>query len=188
VSVRFCLVPEIVDANGYRRPKYFDTLGVPEWNAMDYGLQPVFLVVSDLTQAQVDSLTANPDVTAVPLNLDNTVGANLATVQSALEALNIPGNWITSGNTYREVLKVVAKIFRFMQRFHALNLVALFGSGITLDTTISQLTAAQKLRLTNTSDNLGLDRSAIVVTTTIRQALKIVGDQLNSIRLAGQKL
>jgi hypothetical protein len=73
------------------RPKYVREAGL-SYLQVTYGRQPVALVFTDVTAGQHTALAANGDVVAIPANIDTTVGANLATVQNALEALNIPAD------------------------------------------------------------------------------------------------
>ena len=71
------------------------------WSAMDYGFQPVFLIAADLLGTQDTAISSQTDVIKIPDNLDNTIGAALATVQSKLESKDLPAGWITSGMTYQ---------------------------------------------------------------------------------------
>ena len=201
VSVRFYFVPKIGDGLTREtafRPKYVDPgeLGIGldiqgAWSGMDYGPESVFLLAIDVTTEQHNALSAQTDVLAVPA-LDNTVSAvALPTVQAKLEAMNIPSEWVDTGITYRRVLRTVVKIIQFAQRyygmFHGAN-DRLFGSGVTLDTQWNQLSPGARARVRAAADSLGLDYSGVTNTMTLRQILRLVGDQLPSVTVRGEGL
>lgn len=194
--LRFYVVPKIGTGafhDGFR-PKYTrrDELGpgwqIDLWAGMDYGFEPVFLLAATVTAAQHTTLAAQTDVLSVPVPLDDNVSAvALPKVQTSLEAMMIPGNWVTTTHTYRDVLRAVVKVIGFMQRYQGLfpsNLV--FESGITLDTRWNQLTAAQRDRLVQVGASLALDTSGIVNTMTLRQILILVSNQLAGATIQGE--
>lgn len=196
MAVRFYLVPlqlavpgggGIAEGN-YNRPKYFLEAGVSLTDSAPYGIDNTYLVAADVTNVQHSAINANADVTSIPLDIDQQIGGALAAVQSALEALRIPSGWVTATMTYRFVLSIVRRIFQFLQRFSGISRKSIFDSGITLDSTIGQLTVNQRQALQNAADNFGLDTSTITGTTTIRQALKIVADQMPSVSMLGVTL
>jgi hypothetical protein len=125
-------------------------------------------------------------VIAIPAPLTNNVAAAaIATIQSKLEGAHLPADWVTTSMTYKQVLGVVLRVVQFMQRYNGVtggerffDLVDKNGVAITLDTTFSQLTAAEKTKLQNVAASLNLDMSAIVSTSTIRFILKNVANQL----------
>jgi hypothetical protein len=182
MAVRFYIVPtETISTgikSGGRRAAYVSDLGLTTPpRSMFFGAEPVALLAADVTPAQHSTLAAQSPITVVPTNLSSTVGASLATVQSALESWNIPSQWVTSGMTYRAVLKGVATVFQFAQRFHGLHGARVFLAGITLSTTVSQLTQAQRDRLAAVSDSFGWDRSQVTGATTMRQLLRGAAQQ-----------
>lgn len=195
MAVRFYLLPlqpasgigAIADGN-YARPKYVLEAGVSRCDCAPYGLETTYLVAADVTGAQHTALAANGDVTALPLDIDQQIGGNLAAVQSALEALRIPAGWVTSGMTYHTVLAVVRRLFAFLQRFGGISRKSIFDAGITLDSTISQLTQNQRNVLQAAADAFAIDTSTITGATTIRQALKIVSDQMPPVTMFGVSL
>lgn len=199
MAVRFFLVPKvgIGTVPDPFRPKYVNPgdLGAGwnlqgRWSAMDYGFEQAFLLKADLTATEATTLSAQTDVLAVPANLDAQVsGAALPTIQSKLEALNLPGNWITTALTYRQALKTVRRVISFMQRYQGLFPAdRVFDAGITLDTRLNQLTQAQRQRLQDVATSLGLDTSGVTTTMTIRQALRQMADQLPDITVGGETL
>lgn len=186
-EMRYYVVPKIGDGltpPTAFRPKYTDpgSLGagwnVGPWSAMDYGLENVELVALNLDASQHSTLAAQTDVLSVPSPITNTVSAlALNTVQTKLEAGNIPADWVTTAFTYRQVLSRVMRIVQFMQRFHGM-FGRLFAGGATLDTRINQLPVNARTALATAAQSLGADTSSITGTTLIRQALVIVADQL----------
>jgi hypothetical protein len=192
-SVRFYVVPKIGTGSSKDsfRPKYIHPIEnqppIGAYGAMDYGLEDTMLVGVNVTPTQHTTLASNLDVIAIPADLDSTIGLTaLTTVQSKLEGLHVPAGWVTQANTYRQVVSAVGKLFMFMQRFEAQQLRVFFESGVTLDTRINQLTQAQRTALTDAAISMGLDVSSITGPMLIRQALKILGDQIPSFGLAGE--
>jgi hypothetical protein len=197
MSVRFYLVPiETVDrpeGGTYRLAKYFTVSRVPRasdllsvrWQMVDFGFEPTALVAADVTTAQNTSLAAQSDVTVIPANIDNTLGANVATVQSKLEALNIPADNLVAGATYRQVLRGVIGIFLIAQRFSAMQNGRLFPPGITLSTTLGDLSQATRQKLIDAADQLRYDRSGLDLTSTLRQVLKQIANQQSPTTMLG---
>jgi len=189
MAKRLYIVPKIGTGTGDDafRPKYFANLDGVAWSAMDYGLEPHFLVASELTTDQHNALVANADVIAVPANLDAQVGTNRDAVVDALETLNVPAGWVTTTMTYRKILKIVAAIMLFAQRLHGHGGIRIFGSGITLATKFNQLPAATRTKLIGAAQSMNFDTSSLSGTSTIRQILKEMADQwgVKDIKLGG---
>jgi hypothetical protein len=192
--VRFYLVPVV--GTGFsgdrRRPKYFATdAGLPAIadsagaQFMDYGDEPVMLVCANTTGAEHAAIVANADVASAPLDLTQTIGANLGTVQARLEAFHIPADWITAGMTYKTTLRWVTRLFFLHQRFQGLKGGRFFPSGITLDSQVGDLTAAQRQKFQAAIASLNLDAGGVTLTTTIRAALKQLADQLPGWSMGG---
>lgn len=186
-SVRFYVVPRIgtgaTPADAFR-PKYSDpdALGagynVSPWSALDYGLENVFLFAATVDASEHALLNAQTDVLAIPSPISSTVSAlALNTVQTKLEAGNIPADWVTTAFTYQQVLSRVLRIVEFMQRFRGI-FGRLFAGGATLDTRINQLPQNARQALADAAASMGADTSTILGTTLIRAALVIVADQL----------
>ncbi len=174
-----------------RRPAYaaIDLSNV-DWTMMDYGNEPVCIFTADVTGVQHLSLTAHTDVIAVPVNLSNTVGANLVLVQNALSGFNIPSDWVTSGMTYREVVKIVILIFLLAQRIQGLLPTRLFESGITLSSQLVDLSTNARNVLLNAAQSLNIDPSIFTLSMTLRTALKLAADNivLSQLIFGGQTL
>ncbi len=163
-----------VDGAGTRAspyvPKYVPALGVAwVWcpTPLEWGV-----VWANASPAQETTIGANADAIVVP-PLDNTIA--LVATQNALESLNVPAQWLTAGMTYRTVVRVVVGMAAFAQHCRALGQrVALAGN---LDRALSTFSVEVRDILAAASDSLGLDRSSITGATTLREAMRIMGQQ-----------
>lgn len=196
---RFYFVPKIGDGLtplSAFRPKYTDSgdLGAGwnlagRWNAIDYGMENCFLIAADVTPEEHTSLNAQTDVLAVPSPIDSNVSAAaLSVVQSRLESMNIPGNWVTTAHTYRQVLRTARRVIEFMRHFRRLNNAERLFNGHALATRWNQLTEEMRQKLRTVADELGLDYSGVTNTMTLRQILKLIADQLPDSTLGGEML
>lgn len=158
-----------------RRAKY--SIPSVAGRMMDYGLEPVCLFASDVTEARHAELIAHADVTEIPQNLETQVGGNLARLQAILDGYNIPNDWITSTTTYKQVFRAVATLFQVMQKFHHGSLERLFKTGITLDTRMNQLPGAARNTLQEAVEKTGLDPAELKGTNTLKAALKNIATQ-----------
>lgn len=202
MTVRLYLVPVETSADGLARgPKYFRWGRDPDppalmsgvsWSMMPFGFEPTALLAADLTAGQVTTMGGLSDVTKIPSNLDNTLGANLATVQAALEALKIPADMLSSGNTYRQVVRGVIAIFSVAQRFKKLRNLPpsdagsrLFPAGITFDTTLGDLSQNVRQDLQQAANDLGYDYTGLTLTSSLREVLKKLAAQTAPVEMLG---
>lgn len=196
--MRFYFVPKIGDGLtplSAFRPKYTDAgdLGAGwningRWHAMDYGMENCFLLAADVTPEEHTSLNAQTDVLAVPTPIDSNVSsAALSVVRSRLESMNIPGNWVTTSHTYRQVLRTARRVITFVQRYRGKFGDRIFN-GHLLSTRWNQLSEAMRQRLRDVADELGLDYSGVTNTMTLRQILKLIADQLPDTSIGGETL
>ena len=161
-----------------RRPKYAE-------QAISYGSTRFGEEGETLTAmlALADShaiIQADADVIRIdPANLDNTLsGGAVTTITNFLEARNIPANWITTSNTSRQVLRVTLGVFLFTQRYAKLaGKQKIFLAGVDLTKVLSSFPANVRTNLIQAADDLGLDRSTVNNTWTIRQLLRHFGQQ-----------
>lgn len=188
MTVRYYLVPveEVQQGNVvFRGPKYFrwrfgtgtiDPInGEGQW--LDYGLRPVMLVCANVSAGDHTTLAAAADVTDVPLNIDATITAGaLQAVQDALENIKVPGTWVTTSHTYRQVLRAVAGLFAFAQRYHEMWGEQLIENSVDLGTLWQNIPLAKRQKIQATADDLGIDYSPVTGTWTIRQILKFLAD------------
>jgi hypothetical protein len=171
-----------------RRPKYFGPggqyAGYPV-AAIDYGREPVFLVaVRDVAPADHTTLAGLADVVTVP-DLQQTVGAQAATVQARLEGLNIPGQWVTAGMSYGSVCRYVAVLCQIAQVLtQRLGRPRLFGGAVTLATRWNQLPQSVRDDLLALASELGMSTAALSGTTTVRQILKALADQWPAVAIS----
>jgi len=190
MAVRFYLMPTIDDGFGRLSPKYISTLYNPAGGdvlkvragLMRYGFnEEVYLAAADVTTPQHNALVAHADVTTVPANIDGNISAGaLQAVKDALEVLRIPGNWVTTGHTYRQVLRTVAGLFQFSKRHFALHNKILIPTANNMDHVWSDLPLAVRQELQATADALGYDYSGVTGSTPLRTILKSLADQWGS--------
>lgn len=186
MSVRIYLLPWIgtgepgVDP---RRAKYLvgiDTLPLmgSDIHCMPYGRQGVCLVSANVTTAEHNSLVAHDDVAAVPANLDATIGGALATVVAALEPMHFPCEWVTAQTTWRTLVRAVARLIALAQRVDGVtNGGRLLPVGITLDSTIGDLSAAQRDFMKTAIESFGGTFAGITLSMTIRTGLEYLAAQ-----------
>lgn len=184
MAVNVYLMPAGTDDIGGRAPKYFTTISPTPMVAMDYGDEPVFLVaVKDVPPAVHTALAGFSDVTVVP-DLQQNVGAQLATVQARLDSFNIPSQWVTSGMSYGSVCRYVAIFFLITQVLtQRLNRPRLFGGSVTLGTTWNQLPQGVRTDLLDLAAALNFDTTGMSGSTTVRQILKALADQWPSVSI-----
>lgn len=192
--LRFYLLPiEVVitgEGTSARGPKYFHWFHDPDPPAlvsspkamMDYGLIDAALVVAkDITPEDHAALVANPDVVSPPEDIDQNISAGaLPTVQAALEALRIPADWVDTSYTYRQMLRMIAGLFQFAQRYHVMHNEQLIDNQSQLDLRWNQIPLARRQRIIATADELGYDYSEVQNTWRVRRILMHLGNQWGS--------
>lgn len=168
----FFLVPIIGSGTRLdpRRPKYIAALGV-DWSMADFIDSAI--VWATTTPAQETTVAANADARLIP-PLDNAV--NVAATQQALEDLNMPAQWVTAGMTYRAVLRVTVGMAQLLQRASAILGSQIRPTG-NLDRTLGSLPVATRNAIAQACDELGIDRTGMVGSTTVREALRDFGQQ-----------
>ena len=162
MPVRFYLTPNVNDPELGDGPKYLfpqGTLFDVHYRAMRYGLEPVWLAAANVTAAHHSTLTAQSDVLGTPVTLaqlDRNINpGQVAGVQAALELLNLPGNWVTTARTWREVLRVIASIFQLSQRFKGRHRKSFFEGGLNLNRTWGSLPSERRAELSTTFADFG---------------------------------
>jgi hypothetical protein len=148
--LKIYLVP--VEQNGPNRgPEYFvwrNDANPPSvncrWSFMDYGfVNYALLIAHDITPADAATVSAKPDVYTFPDNLDQPIN-DKAVIDAYFEAINLPTDWTTPATTYRELLRKVAGMMQFNQRYGGISGQSIFGGGVTLETNYNQLSAQQR--------------------------------------------
>lgn len=166
-----------------KRPKYLAPFnGTPALQGKQivwYGLLMVAMVdCPNMDQATHDMLTVNADVVAFPENLANQVGANLSTVQAALDGFSIPSGWVTATTTYQEIVTSLFKLFNFANQFHYW-----FGQRVVRylwdsNTRMNQLPGDLLADIQMAAANKGIDTTGITQQMTIKQAIGILSQRL----------
>jgi len=165
-----------------RRPKYRDSLfPTLSWAMFDYGNEPWCVVgILDVPPATDTALNGNADVFEAPANLDVTMG-NTATRnlwRNRLEGVNIPGTWIQTTTTAREVIRFIGACCQFAQRYQGGSCGGQwFTAGVTLDDTFGSLSAAVQQCIIEAATSFGFDTSALTGASTLRQVIKSAADQ-----------
>lgn len=185
-EVGFYIVPKIGSGtfqDSYR-PKYFgDMVGV-EWYGMPYGLDATFLVGAFLTPEQQTTLAANADVYVVP-PLNDAVGGNpvLNQTRNRLEAQSIPGSWVESTTTNRQLVGRIGRVCLILQRLNGRHNKRMFEAGVGLDSNLTQTLLNQLL---DVGASFNLNMGGFSTALTVRQALLLMADQLPAFVLAGE--
>lgn len=185
--INFYLVPKIGSGtftDSYR-PKYINSIDMPgvKWAGMNLGIEPTFLIGSDLTQQQHDFVSAQSDVITFP-PLDNTVGGNptLNRTRNGLEQHNIPGNHIVSSTTWRQVIGNIGRNCLILQRLNGLHRTRLFPPGISLDSLPDETTLSQ---LVGVGQSFTLNTSSLSISSTMRANLLSLTSQMGPFMLMG---
>jgi hypothetical protein len=165
-----------------RGPKYlkwkYDTTGIDcRWNLIDYGLIDQAIIAADVTNQQHTALAANSDVLAIPSNINSTLTATAVTTATAyLEGIGMPAQWVTTSHTYREVLRIVAGCFLYLQRVTAILGRSIVLTGGVLGLQMQNIAADIRAAMQQAADEQGFDYSSVTATTTVRQVLKAMAD------------
>lgn len=167
-----------------RRAKHIDAINAAGYRCsiIDYGPENwcICRVVPAPSPADHATLVGDAQVFGIPQNIDAQIGANAATVTARLEAVNIPGDWVQSTTTWRQLLRRVAAYCQLMQRAAALSgnyVDRMFDAGRTLDSTIGDLPVNARQKLVNAADSFGFNRQGVNNNTTLRDALKQIAHQ-----------
>jgi len=178
--IRFYFL-RIIQIGSGRGPKYIqwrdNPSGIPVslWGLMDYGFEPVCIFRGDVTAEQHTELSGYPDVYAFPEDLSAQIGANLATMESVLEAINLPSAWLTPTTTYRQILKRSAIVFQCLQRLKGMiGNFGLFNNGgkygnKTLNNTLAEIRPAVRYALMSAAGQIDIED--LTEALTIRQFL-----------------
>jgi hypothetical protein len=184
VVVRCYIVPETGDGTTQalgRRPAYIrEAIGSDDYRTLPYRASstPSHLVAVDVTAGQHTTINGSANVISTPsADLSTTIANNTVrnTVRNALEARDIPAHWVNTGATYRSVLRGVACIILLAQRLSRVG--QLLPNGITMDSTLGDLTQGQRDALEAAVVSLGWDPSGATGSTTLRAFVRGVSAQ-----------
>jgi hypothetical protein len=128
------------------------------------------------------TLIANSDVYLFPADLDTPVDD--PGVDVFFEAIYIPTNWLTPATTWRELLRQLAGMFQFNQRYGGIaaqqtgELHSIFDTA-GLDTRLNQMTAQEQVWFQMTIDSFteqfGLDPITAPGNQQLRNLVKTAG-------------
>lgn len=172
--------PASTGATG-RTPAYAGRNNPGEWAKIKpsyYGWEPVVIVAVDATPAQHAAIQARSPLTTFPADLDAAVTAgNRAAVVASIEQWGFPGDWITAGMTSRQILQRLLALCELSQIIEGRNNARILPPGVTLATTLGELTTAQRRYLREAAESRGWDVSWATGTTTVREFLRRVSAQ-----------
>jgi hypothetical protein len=149
------------------------------WSMMDYGFtNSALLVAKNITQEQHDGLVAHSDVFEFPDNLDGPVDQD---IQAFFEGIHLPTDWLTPSTTWRELLRQVAGMMQFNQRYGGIaanetgELHSIFDTA-TLDTRLREMTTQEQAWFLATVASFGYDPNLVPTNARLRQLVKVAGD------------
>ena len=187
---RFYLIPAVTailgDGTTTTYPKYIKSFRNPtgfpcRFSASRYGRQDMWLNrVMEISDTDAQSLSAFSDVYTFPE--DSGIDAAISdkqVIDTFFEGFNIPTDWTTPSTTYRELLRSLANMASFLQRYFGIAGEELFLEGVTLDSRVRDLSALAQTTLQATVLSFGYD-IPINQNSTLRQLLKIAADTLQS--------
>jgi hypothetical protein len=150
----------------------------------DYGNEPWCLVgILNIDTSTNTSLVSNADCTALPTDLNLLVGGAHTTVTTNLESVNIPGTWVTSANSWRDVVLFVGAACQYAQRFQGLVGGRWFTGAITLDSTYGSLPVGARNGILTAALSFGFVTTGITGSSTLRQIITSAAQQYISLGL-----
>jgi len=189
---KFYLLPIEVVSTGpesqARGPKYFGNWRydpnppgiICQWSMMDYGfVDSALLLAKDITQVDHDALILNADVYAFPDNLDTPVSD--PNIDTFFEAIYLPTDWLTPSTTYRELLRQVAGMMQFNQRYAGIYAERYGGwhsifDTTTLQTRLNQMTAQEQEVFLAAVVSFGYNPDLVPLNARLRQLIKSAGN------------
>jgi len=193
MAFRIYVVPMIVDIKGARRPKYFQDGTIPSppngFGVIYYAAEPWALVGADLPPADDATIAGQADVEALPVDLSpHLTGGQVTGTRAFLEAASIPAGWVTTADTWASVVRGVAGMFLFLQRYEGIYSIAnngaapsIFLGGVTLDSTFGSLPALVQASMLATATDQNIPTSGLAAGTTLRVIWRYVADFYSSV-------
>lgn len=196
MTIRIYVLPMEAETSDFiesRGPKYLtwsreldpsDNVGETAWSVINYGLYDWGIVAVEATGPVHTALAAKPDVQQVPANLAGTCGvAGRDAARAFLENAALPGQWIQSETTWREVVRTVCGFMLFAQRYDGIRQVAdsgapSLGSQIVgnLGVQWGNIPVATRTAVIAAGGSFGYDLSFIADSTLVRAILKQLAD------------
>ncbi len=173
-----------------RVPKYYDEVMHQNFGVLDYGTELTAIIgYKDFSATDHTTMSGKSDVLAVPANLDNNLTAGAVTqTETYLETIHIPGDWVTTAYTYRDVLRIVGGIFQFNQRYFGRyegNIIEKASNNLELEW--RDIPSGIRAEIQDVADSFPLDKGGVTATTKVRRILFLMGQQFNDmpIQLGG---
>lgn len=179
MTMRIYLMP-LSGAGTYKDPRLpkYSTSFNSGWSMLPYGPEPYCIVASDTNNTVHTNITANSDVRAFPDDLDSTLTGGARTqIVNTLEAGSVPAQWVTTGMTYRTVLRRLSGIFQMLQNVNGRGFRFLQAA---LDDPLSSLPLNVRTAMQAAATTLNLDTSGITLSQTLRTVLGNFGNQFAS--------
>lgn len=191
MALRFYIVPAIgtgVSPQDGIRPEYFaedQVLGAYHAPHKNYGKDRRFIVMADLSPSDDNFVVSQADVLALPFDLSAALTiAQANIVRTNLDAIGIPSSLVDNGDTWVLVLRRTLWLFTFVSRFETIYwqqtgqiAPSIFSATVTGTSTLGSLPLAVQTALLATADDLGLDRSQVTSTTTLRAIFRGIVNQ-----------
>jgi len=145
------------------RGKYTRDPAITAIDCKRYSRTSVAICYIEATQTYLDFVTAQPDAdfltTLAGLN-DEIGGANVNSTRSLFETLNIPGNWISANDSWREVIRGIVGEFSLSQRHEGVHGIGLYedleANGGGLNTQWQNLNQSFRDSLIDEANDLGI--------------------------------
>jgi hypothetical protein len=185
MALRIYIMPLVLgggpSGNG-RKAKYTP----PGYHLIPYGAENVCILAADVDAATHTTISADPQVSALPASLSNNLTAGaVSQAQPFLDGLNIPSQWVSTAITYVQLIRILGRIFQVANLFEA-SIGKLFVGGVTLSTQFIDLPQGVRTTLIQIATDHGWDTSGLSGASTVRQVLKFMADQFTDpIQLLG---
>lgn len=185
MPIRFGVVP-VISIGETRGPAFIRwhqsqddpaLIDVVRYGCVDYRFIDRGVLVVEADAAILDDLASREGVIAFPSNLDTQPGGAARTqIRDALEAINIPAQWVANGMTWREIARIVTGMFLFAQALRRRTGVSpLDWPGVTWSTSFGSLDVDQQAAFQLTYAGLG-GQGTLPAGATLRQIMRQVAD------------
>lgn len=182
MHIQYYLVP-VQQIGLYRGPSYLKWRWNPggldvQKSCKDYGSINQMICAVNAEIVAHTWLAAQASVYQFPIDIEvNPSPAELSELETALEAVYIPADWLSPSETWRGALRTVTGMFLYMQRVTAITGDnPLTDWGVTLNTQFRNLDQDKQDALIQATNDLGYDSSVIRDNWTLRIILKNMAD------------
>lgn len=183
-----------MDGSGTRldpwRAKYTSDANVSSSGSIRIGKQDECVVLLQAPQAYLDSVAAQADTISIatPANIDDALTqGQVDAVRAWLEARSIPGDVVNVGDTRRQAIRAICRMFLFNQRCEGMFGTGLkrlaVNAGLTLSTQFSAFPQNVKDAFIAVRDAHGWGNLGLTTSSTLRQILVAVAGQFQGIEL-----